>query len=63
MFIPDPGFPDPDFYTLRIPVPGSRILDRTIATNDERGKIFVVIHFFLATNISYKIENYSISDR
>ncbi len=62
--ITDPGclsrIPDPDFYSPRILDPGSRILDLgsripdpepTTATEEKREK-FVVLPFFVATNIT-----------
>jgi hypothetical protein len=44
--------PDPDFYSSRIPDPGSRIPDPKTATKERGEKKFVVITFYVATNFT-----------
>jgi hypothetical protein len=43
--------PDPDFYPSRIPNPGSLIPDSKTATKEKGRKKFVVIPFFVGTDL------------
>jgi len=44
--------PDPEFYPSRIPDLGSRIQDSKTATKERGEKKFVVITFYVATNVT-----------